>query len=471
MNIKRTKIVCTIGPASNSRSRIKQLISAGMDVARLNFSHGTHKNHTDNINNIREISADMDRHTAILQDLSGPKIRVGEFPDGDVTLIRDNEFILTGKDVPGNEHIASLSYRNLPGEVKPGDILLLSDGMIQLKVIASDNVEIRCKVEVGGQLSSHKGINLPTGTLKIPSMTAKDKKDLKIGIKQEVDYIALSFVRKANDIDQIKQSIKDSGSEIPVIAKIEKHEAVNNIDGIIAASDGIMVARGDLGVEIPAENVPAVQKMLVRKCNKASKPVITATQMLRSMVDNPIPSRAEVTDVANAILDGTDAIMLSEETAIGHFPIKAVKIMSRIAARTESSEDFIRAMSHRDLPEGSSVTEAIGHSAVHVAHQINAVAIMTPTSLGKTSLAIARYRPSARIIALSSDPVTLRRLSLIWGVTSVYMDNSDDLNMMMRTIVDKAIEQGFKQEDKLVVTASVPAGGMTNMIKIEVIGL
>lgn len=471
MNIKRTKIVCTIGPASNSRSRIKQLISAGMDVARLNFSHGTHKNHTDNINNIREISADMDRHTAILQDLSGPKIRVGEFPDGDVTLIRGNEFILTGKDVPGNEHIASLSYRNLPGEVKPGDILLLSDGLIQLKVIACDNVEIRCKVEVGGQLSSHKGINLPTGTLKIPSMTAKDKKDLKIGIKQEVDYIALSFVRKANDIDQIKQSIKDSGSEIPVIAKIEKHEAVNNIDGIIAASDGIMVARGDLGVEIPAENVPAVQKMLVRKCNKASKPVITATQMLRSMVDNPIPSRAEVTDVANAILDGTDAIMLSEETAIGHFPIKAVKIMSRIAARTESSEDFIRAMSHRDLPEGSSVTEAIGHSAVHVAHQINAVAIMTPTSLGKTSLAIARYRPSARIIALSSDPVNLRRLSLIWGVTPVYMDNSDDLNMMMRTIVDKAIEQGFKQEDKLVVTASVPAGGMTNMIKIEVIGL
>lgn len=442
-----------------------------MDVARLNFSHGTHKNHTDNINNIREISADMDRHTAILQDLSGPKIRVGEFPDGDVTLIRDNEFILTGKDVPGNEHIASLSYRNLPGEVKPGDILLLSDGLIQLKVIACDNVEIRCKVEVGGQLSSHKGINLPTGTLKIPSMTTKDKKDLKIGIKQEVDYIALSFVRKANDIDQIKQSIKDSGSEIPVIAKIEKHEAVNNIDGIIAAADGIMVARGDLGVEIPAENVPAVQKMLVRKCNKASKPVITATQMLRSMVDNPIPSRAEVTDVANAILDGTDAIMLSEETAIGHFPIKAVKIMSRIAARTESSEDFIRAMSHRDLPEGSSVTEAIGHSAVHVAHQINAVAIMTPTSLGKTSWVISRYRPSARIIALSSDRVTLRRLSLIWGVTPVYMDNSDDLNMMMRTIVDKAIEQGFKQEDKLVVTASVPAGGMTNMIKIEVIGL
>jgi len=442
-----------------------------MDVARLNFSHGTHKDHTDNINNIREISADLDKYTAILQDLSGPKIRVGEFPDGDVNLIRGNEFILTGKDVPGNEHIASLSYRNLPGEVKPGDILLLSDGLIQLKIIASDNVEIRCKVEVGGQLSSYKGINLPTGTLKIPSMTAKDKKDLKIGIKKEVDYIALSFVRKANDIDQIKQSIKDSGSEIPVIAKIEKHEAVNNIDGIIAAADGIMVARGDLGVEIPAENVPAVQKMLVRKCNKASKPVITATQMLKSMVDHPIPSRAEVTDVANAILDGTDAIMLSEETAIGRFPIKAVKIMSKIAAKTESSEDFIRAMSHRDLPEGSSVTEAIGHSAVHVAHQINAVAIMTPTAHGKTSWAIARYRPSARIIALSFNPVTLRRLSLVWGVTPVYMNISDDLNMMMRTIVDKAIEHGFKQDDKLVVTASVPAGGMTNMIKIEVIGL
>jgi pyruvate kinase len=441
-----------------------------MDVARLNFSHGTHKDHIDNIRKIRDISSDLDKHTAILQDLSGPKIRVGEFPEGPVTLTREHEFILTGRDVACNDKIASLSYKNLPLEVRSGDILLLSDGLIQLKVIASDLDEIRCKVIVGGQLSSYKGVNLPTGTLKIPSLTAKDRKDLEVGIKEEVDYIALSFVRKADDIYQVKQIIKDRGSSIPVIAKIEKHEALGNIDPIIAASEGIMVARGDLGVEIPMENVPTVQKMLVHKCNQAGKPVITATQMLRSMVDNPIPTRAEAADIANAILDGTDAIMLSEETAIGRFPIKAVNAMTRIARKIEISEEFIRMMSIRDLHEGTSITEAIGHSAVRIAKQVGASAIMTPTSHGKTPLIVARYRPLVPIIALSSNPATLRKLSLVWGVKPVSVNNPDDMNIMMKRAVEAAIKNGFKQGDKLVITASVPAGGRTNIIKIEVIG-
>ncbi len=467
--IRRTKIVCTIGPASSSESKIKRLIEAGMDVARLNFSHGTHQEHMESIRKIREISSGLDRNIAILQDLSGPKIRVGEFPDGAVTLKSKNEFILTSRDVPGNENIASVSYKDLPGEVKKGDAIMLSDGLIQFKVIESDAINIRCKVEIGGQLSSHKGINLPTGTVKIPSLTAKDRKDLELGIKEEVDLIALSFVRKAEDIQEVKQIISDKGASIPVIAKIEKHEAVANIDGILDAADGIMVARGDLGVEIPMEDVPAVQKMLVRKSNQAGKPVITATQMLRSMVDNPRPTRAETADVANAVLDGTDAVMLSEETAVGQFPVGAVRMMSRIAAKIETSVDFRDAMSIRNLTEGESITEAIGRSAIHIARQVNAAAIITPTGQGKTARVVARYRPLIPIYALSSNPATLRGLSLVWGVTPINVDYSTDINVMMERTVKTAVKCGFKNGDKLVVTASVPAGGSTNMIKVEVI--
>ncbi|MBW6517924.1 MAG: pyruvate kinase [ANME-2 cluster archaeon] len=467
--IRRTKIVCTIGPASSSESRIKRLIEAGMDVARLNFSHGTHQEHRENIRNIREISSGLDRHIAILQDLSGPKIRVGEFPDGTVTLKSKNEFILTGRNVPGNENIASVSYRDLPLEVKEGDTIMLSDGLIQLRVIESDGGDIRCRVEIGGQLSSHKGINLPSGTVKIPSLTAKDRKDLELGIKEQVDFIALSFVRKAEDILDVKKIISERGASIPVIAKIEKHEAVANVDGILAVANGLMVARGDLGVEIPMEDVPAVQKMLVRKSNQAGKPVITATQMLRSMVDNPRPTRAETADVANAVLDGTDAVMLSEETAVGQFPVEAVRMMSRIAAKIETSMDFHDVMSIRNLPEGESITEAIGRSAITIARQVKAAAIITPTGQGKTARVVARYRPLIPIYALSSNPATLRGLSLVWGVRPVNVDYSTDINIMMKRTVNTALDCGFKKGDKLVVTASVPAGGSTNMIKVEVI--
>lgn len=459
--------MCTIGPASSSESKLERLIKAGMDVSRLNFSHGTHEEHKDTIHGIREISAGLGKHTAILQDLSGPKIRVGEFPDGAVTLERGAEFILTGRDIPGDEHITSVSYKDLPGEVKPGDAILLSDGLIHLKVIDSDASEIRCSVVVGGQLSSHKGINLPSGSMKIPSMTAKDKKDLELGIREEVDFIALSFVREASDIYKLEKIINSKGSNIPIIAKIEKHEAINNIDGIIEAADGIMVARGDLGVEMPMEDVPAVQKMLVRKCNRAGKLVITATQMLRSMVENPGPTRAEATDVANAVLDGTDAVMLSEETAVGRFPVEAVRMMSRITARTESSEDFQKAMSVRELPKGGSISEAIGHSAIHIAKQVGAAAIITPTGYGKTAMTVSRYRPLIPIIGLSSDDAILRRLSLIWGIKPVKVEHpTDDLNEVEQTAIEVAVEHGIKPGNKLVITASVPAGGTTNMIKV-----
>jgi pyruvate kinase len=442
-------------------------MEAGMDVCRLNFSHGTHEEHRENIQRIREISAGLGKHTAILQDLSGPKIRVGEFPDGAVTLERGDEFILTGRDVSGDVHVASVSYKDLPGEVKPNDTILLSDGLIQLRVIDSDSSDIRCSVEVGGVLSSHKGINLPTGSINIPSMTPKDKKDLELGIREGVDFIALSFVREARDISKLEKTIDNKGSTIPIIAKIEKHEAVDNIDGIIEVADGIMVARGDLGVEIPMEDVPAVQKMLVRKSNEAGKLVITATQMLRSMVENPRPTRAEATDVANAVLDGTDAVMLSEETAIGHFPVEAVRMMSRITARIEKSQDFQRNMSLRELPEGGSISEAIGHSAVHIAHQVGACAIITPTGHGKTAMTVSRYRPLIPIIGLSSDSVVLRRLSFIWGIQPVKVDHStDDLNEITQTAIRVAEENGLKKGDKLVITASVPAGGTTNMIKV-----
>ncbi|NIA03068.1 MAG: pyruvate kinase, partial [Nitrospirae bacterium] len=414
MYIRRTKIICTIGPTSNSDSKLNSLIKAGMDVARLNFSHGSHEDHIDIIHKIREISSNLDRHTAILQDLSGPKVRVGEFPDGVVSLERGAEFILTVRDVLGNGHMASVSYKDLPHAVKPNDTILLSDGLIQLKVIDSDISEINCNVVVGGQLSSHKGINLPTGSVKIPAMTPKDRKDVEVGIKEGVDFIALSFVREAKDVSKLENIINNKGADIPIIAKIEKHEAVVNIDEIIDAADGIMVARGDLGVEIPIENVPGVQKMLVRKCNQTGKPVITATQMLRSMVDNPRPTRAEAADVANAVLDGTDAVMLSEETAVGRFPVETVKMMSRITARIEKSEDFNRNMSIRELPEGHSIAEAIGHSAIQIAQQIGADAIITPTGHGKTAMTVSRYRPLIPILGLSSDPTILRRLSLIW---------------------------------------------------------
>src|SRR5262249_30570538 len=333
--IRRTKIVCTIGPASDSEEMIAKLIAAGINVARLNFSHGTPEYHRELIRRIKRVREALNKPVAILQDLQGPKIRVGVFAGGVVQLQPGQEFILTGSDVIGDANRASVSLKTLPQEVKPGDPILLADGNIELRVERVVPPDMFCRVVIGGQLSSHKGINLPASQVHVDSLTAKDRNDIVIGLEEGVDAVALSFVREANDILICRQVIQDHGGTVPIIAKIEKHEAVQNIDSIVEASQAVMVARGDLGVEIELEKVPLVQKDIIRKCNALGKPVITATQMLQRMVDNPRPTRAEATDVANAILDGTDAVMLSDETAIGKYPAEAVMMMDRIARTAE----------------------------------------------------------------------------------------------------------------------------------------
>ncbi|MDI6726262.1 MAG: pyruvate kinase [Smithellaceae bacterium] len=336
MDMRKTKIVCTIGPACDSEAIIEQMITAGMNVARLNFSHGTKEYHGEKIRLIRQISARMGVPVAILQDLAGPKIRVGKIPEPGIMLAPGRKFVLTSRKVYGLADAVSISYPDLPGEVKKGDRLLLADGLMELVVEDMTETDIFCRVITGGLLSSHKGINLPTGTIKAPPLTAKDKIDLLFGLANQVDYVALSFVKSGDDIRTIKRIIAENGKDTPVIAKIEKHEALENMDDIIINADAIMVARGDLGVEIPPEEVPLIQKKMIRSANLLGKPVITATQMLRSMVNQPRPTRAEAADVANAVLDGTDAVMLSEETASGNYPVEAVGFMNRIASTAET---------------------------------------------------------------------------------------------------------------------------------------
>ncbi len=365
----KTKIVCTIGPSSESTEMIRSLIITGMNVARLNFSHGTHEEHKEKINTIRSISGEIGRPVAILQDLCGPKIRVGKVAESGIRLEPGQSFILTNLDVEGSMERVSVSYENLPIEVKTGDIILLADGLMELAVVHTSPTEIHCTVVTGGVLTSHKGINLPTGTITADALTEKDRKDLQFGLVNNVDYIALSFVREAEDILKVKHLIEKEKKTIPVIAKIEKHEALDNIDDIIAVSDGIMVARGDLGVEIPLENVPGIQTMLVNKANAAGKPVIVATQMLRSMVNAPRPTRAEATDVANGVMDGADAVMLSEETAIGSYPVEAVQYMVRIAESAEERyphDKYLRLIPQKEVSESVAQAKAAAARAMTV---------------------------------------------------------------------------------------------------------
>ncbi len=470
--MRRTKIVCTIGPASWSPEILEKLILSGMDVARLNFSHGIQSEHREVIMAIRRISGNLDRSVAILQDLAGLKIRIGKIASGSITLESGAFFTLTTRQVLGDERRVSISYPELPQDVHQGDTLLLSDGALELEVLETSDHEIKCRVIIGGPLSSFKGINLPTSSIKAPILTEKDKKDLAFGIGQKVDYVALSFVRRASDILEAQRYIQESGSAIPLIAKIEKHEALDNIDEIISAVDGVMVARGDLGVETPLEKVPLVQKLLIQKSNKAGKPVITATQMLRSMVDNPRPTRAEVTDVANAILDGTDAIMLSEETAMGKYPVKAVTTMSKIAEDAESGFPFdtwaeqIENRSRKDLPE------AVSFAACKLADSINAAAIISFTQSGSTARLVSKYRPRRPILAPTPLEETYRRLSLIWGVVPILSESMRDTDEMIDRAFKAALKSRLvKRGQKVVITAGVPVGvpGTTNLIKAEVL--
>jgi pyruvate kinase len=467
----RTKIVCTIGPASRSPEMLSRLADAGMDVARLNFSHGTHEEHAAVISELRRLSAERRRPIAILQDLAGVKIRIGGIGAGAVKISAGAEFTLTSRAVPGDAREVSLDYPDLTRSVKPGDTLLLADGEIELCVEETSGTDIRCRVVAGGTLSSHKGINLPARSIAAPGLTAKDREDLAFGVARGVDYVALSFVRSANDVREARAALAEHGASIPLIAKIEKHEAIAKVDEILAEADGLMVARGDLGVETPLEHVPLLQKMLIDRANRAGKPVITATQMLLSMVDNPRPTRAEVGDVANAILDGTDAVMLSEETAAGRYPAEAVATMKRIAEDTETAfpfEQWMRRFEDRSL---QSLPEAVAGAACELAEHIGAAVIVAWTESGATARLVARHRPRRPILALSSRPETARRLALVWGVIPLSAGESASADAMLESAPALAVEAGLlKPGETAVITAGIPMGvsGSTNLIKAAV---
>ncbi len=465
--MRKTKIVATIGPASNSAETIAALIKEGMDVARLNFSHSTHLEHGKKIKLIRRIASEMDRHIAVLQDLAGPKIRVGLIPEPGIMLQPGEKFVLTSRLVVGNRAVVSLSYPDLPKEVKKGDRLLLADGLMELVVLDTNGQDIACRVITGGQLTSHKGINLPTGTISASSFTDKDRQDLLFGLKSDVDYIALSFVKTADDIGLVKELINEKGKDTPVIAKIEKHEAIENLDAIIDIADGIMVARGDLGVEIPPEDVPLLQKMIIQKANCAGKPVITATQMLRSMTDAPRPTRAEAADVANAVLDGTDALMLSEETATGSYPVEAVAFMHRLALTAESGlccDSFLRPMQDRDI------STSVAQASCMLAANLEAKAIVAHTQSGQTARHISRFRPGQPLIVLSANKTTCQRLALSWGCQPYLIAPPRNTDGMIEKAVRVAREIcQLGKGDIVVITMGHPIGksGTTNMVRVK----
>ncbi len=468
---RKTKIVCTIGPASESPQVLESLIRGGMDVARLNFSHGTHEEHLRKIDTIRQIADRLGRPVAILQDLGGPKIRIGMMKEGGAELRKGGEFCLTNRVLIGDETQATVTYPALPGEAKAGDRILLADGTIELQVIESDGKTIRCRVIVGGVLTSHKGMNFPTRTPLASAFTEKDQKDLLFGIQHEVDWVSLSYIQRAADIEGVKRILRKESVDIPVMAKIERKEALEYIDEIILASDGIMVARGDLGLETPIEKIPNVQKKLIRKANDSAKPVITATQMLRSMVDHTQPTRAEVTDVVNAVYDGTDAVMLSEETATGQFPVEAFQMMAKIAQSAEEEfphSQFLRGEGDKEM----NLQQAITYTASLLAEEVGAKVIVTPTESGSTARWVSKLRPRQPILALSQHLSTVRELNLCWGVYPVLGPGWKDTDEMLERSKRMPKELGMASGgEKIVVIAGVPIGtpGSTNLIKVEIV--
>jgi len=470
--LRRTKIVCTIGPASDAPEILAALMDAGMNVARLNFSHGTHDEHRVRISRLRNLAAQKKLPLAILQDLSGPKLRTGLMA-APVELKSGDTFILTSRDVPGDAREVSVTFRELPLYVQIGETILLADGSLQLQVVDKNETDLICRVIDGGALSSKKGINLPQTSLPIPALTEKDKADLEFGLEAGVDYVALSFVRLPGDIQLVKEVMAAQSCFAPIIAKIEKHEALQNIDAIIAAADGIMIARGDLAVETPLERVPLVQKSLIKKCNRAGKPVITATQMLKSMVEEPRPTRAEANDVANAVFDGTDAVMLSEETAAGKYPVPAVQVMNKILQTTESElkpRDWLRTEIHQGK---IAIAAAVSHAAVGIAQDLNVAAILAPTRSGTTARMVARYRPRVPIVAVCHRPETYRGLALIWGVHPLALDDEViDSDALIARCKAEALQHGYVVSgDTVLITAGLPlsAQSTTNLIKVEVI--
>lgn len=474
--MRKTKIVCTIGPASESVEKLTQLIEAGMNVSRLNFSHGNHEEHAARIKNIREAAEKTGKKVGILLDTKGPEIRTNDMENGAIELTTGQECIVSMKEVLGTAEKFSVTYDQLIDDVHPGAKILLDDGLIGLEVISIDkeNSEIKTKVMNTGTLKNKKGVNVPGVSVNLPGITEKDAKDILFGIEQGVDFIAASFVRRATDVLEIRQLLEENnGSHIQIIPKIENQEGVDNINEILEVSDGLMVARGDLGVEIPAEEVPLVQKELIKKCNTQGKPVITATQMLDSMQRNPRPTRAEASDVANAIFDGTDAIMLSGETAAGQYPVEAVQTMHNIASRAEEALNHKELLSFRSKETDHNITDAIGQSVAHTALNLEVNAIITPTESGHTARMISKYRPKAPIIAVTSNDHVVRRLALVWGVYPQLGEKAGTTDEMLASAVEESVNSGHVSHgDLVVITAGVPVGeaGTTNLMKIHVVG-
>jgi pyruvate kinase len=470
-NHRRTKIVATIGPATQDAAVLRSLIEAGATTLRLNFSHGTHDDHQRSIRLIRQLSFELNQPVGILQDLQGPKIRLGKFEEGSIQLAKGNSFVLTSEIILGNQQRASVTYDKLAQEVPVGSTILLDDGRVEMRVESVDlaTKELHCRVVVGGVLSNNKGVNFPGVYLSIRALTDKDRHDLLFGLNQGVDWVALSFVRNPQDVLEIKEIIANAGKQVPVIVKIEKHEAIEQMEAILSLSDGVMVARGDLGVELPAEEVPILQKRLILTANSLGIPVITATQMLDSMASNPRPTRAEVSDVANAILDGTDAVMLSNETAVGKFPVEAVATMARVAVRTEQE-----GLANRELGNigAWSIPNAISQAVSRIASQLNAAAIMTLTKSGATARNVSKYRPKTPILAVTPHVHVARQLQLVWGVRPLLVLDLPSTTQTFQAAMGVAQEKGFLQDGDLVVmTAGTLQGisGSTDLIKVDVV--
>lgn len=471
--MRKTKIVCTIGPATNSKEKITQIIQAGMNVARLNFSHGTYEDHENVINIIRRISKKLNKPVAILQDLQGPKLRVGKIKNGSVFLKTGSKITIVIKNIFGDEQNISTTYKELAKDVNVDDAILLDDGLICLKVDQTKDDSVICTIEEGGILTDFKGINLPGVNISQPSFTKKDRKDLLFGIRQGVDLIALSFVRNSDDILHAKNIITENKKDILVIAKIEKPEAIINLKNIIEAADGAMIARGDLGVELPLEKIPVLQKKIIRLCQEKGKPVITATQMLESMRKYSRPTRAEVSDVANAIFDGTDAVMLSAETATGYFPIETVKTMDKIIREAEKT--IVKNFTHQLHPQGrtQTIADAVANSACEAANILKVKAIVTFTYSGFTARMVAKYRPNINIFALTPSEIVQHQLNLSWGVTSLKMDYIESIDEIIKQTELLLLKNSVvKKGDEIVILLGMPifAKGTTNLMKIHVIG-
>jgi len=471
--MKKTKIICTVGPSTDKSGILEAMLEAGMNVARFNFSHGTHEDHAARIALVRKASENTGKSVALLLDTKGPEMRIGKFAEGKVQLIEGQKFVLTTRDIAGSDSEVSVNHKLLPSEVSSGDKILLSDGLIGLNVEYVEGQDIITTVLNSGQISNLKRVAVPGVAVNLPFLSEQDIADILFGAKNDMDFVAASFVQRAADVLAIRRVLEDVGVTMDIIAKIENAEGVHNIDEILKVVDGIMVARGDLGVEIPTEEVPIVQKMLIDKCNKAGKPVITATQMLESMMANPRPTRAEASDIANAIMDGTDVIMLSGETASGQYPLEAVEMMAKIAIRTEESLSYSSLLLSQGISLQRSSTDAISHATVQVAHELNAAAIVTSTERGYTPRMVSKYRPQAPIVAITPHLKTIRRMQMLWGVQPVHGVQSQNSDDMVANSVDSALKSGaIKEGDLIVITAGVPVGmsGTTNMLRVYVVG-